>query len=149
MGPQQNLSQATLDSLGEKLTAALGRPIAVARVNQIDEGANNASHFAAQTATGEYIGLKACSRGVTNAAEKERLVAAVATVLRAPNFCAAAAVTIDEIPVLSGQDVNAIVWLPRATQLNKLDAAAQMVLKNAPKQFLEQYGESASGWRLG
>ena len=141
LGPEQNLSAQKIQSLGDKISAALGRPTQVAKVYQCGVGANSRTHYVAETTTGAKVGLKASSRGVAGGDEKERLISELASVLDAPCTCRVSPISVDELPTLSGRAVNAIEWLPAGESLDRLPANVKTALRGDPSIFLRQYGE--------
>jgi hypothetical protein len=148
-GPVQNLTAQQRQTLGVRLAAAFGRAVNVAEVQQVGEGANNATHFVAIENDGTRIGLKASNR-VADGSGKERLLAEVADILTLPNSCRAVQVAVDEIAALQGLAATAILWLANSVKLSVLQPPQIAVIKANPADYLFQYGQwMAVGLLLG
>ena len=138
-----NLSQQQLESLSQKITAALDEEVLIVGVSQCEKGANGTMHFVAESDSGACFGLKstAPTRGVVNGTEKERLVAEVAELLDAPAFCKTVAITIDEIASLRGRPTNLIKWLTTGVDMGNIGPTIKNALTQDPTAYLRQYGQ--------
>lgn len=107
-------------------------------------GVNQGNHFVIRCADGQAFGVKLPDRGVPSGLEKEKLLADLAVLLRAPNACAVEQTKeIDAVSHFVGKMVNITKWLHSAKPFAAIEAEIRKLLQDDAnaEAFLTQFGE--------
>ncbi len=139
IGPPIEVDGEELQRISKFIQENFNESGEIESIHRLEEGANAEYHVVAKSEGGKKYGMKVCARGIPHGTDKEKIVADLAEILKAPNWCKVEQYEgLKEIENLKDKKVNIVKWLSNSSCLRSVPPKH---VKKSSEDFFYQYGE--------